>query len=188
VRLFAALEVPPHIRAELDEVLDDVRPRWADLRWTPQEQWHVTVAFIGHTDRDPDEVTAGLDEAVRNTPERIRLSLGGAGRFGGRVLWVRVDDDPDGSVAALGASAQAALEGAGLPVDRKAVRPHLTLARAVRRGRRGISASLVEAVPRVDATWEVGELLLLASVPQGHGRPNRYEPQSHLPLGGGTAP
>lgn len=183
MRLFAALEVPRRVRAPLDVALAELRVRWDDLRWTPPEQWHVTIAFVGHTDRDPDEVAGVLAEAARNAPARVRLSIEEPGRFGARVLWVRVGDEPPGAVRELGAAAQDALEHAGLPVDRKEVRPHLTLARAARGRRRGVGPDVVQAVPDVEITWDAEELLILASVPQGHRQPNRYEPQTRLRLG-----
>jgi RNA 2',3'-cyclic 3'-phosphodiesterase len=185
MRLFAGLEVGDEVRARLDEGVAPLRLAHRALRWTPPSQWHLTVAFLGEVTEPLDAVTSALSPVAAHAPPAIQLELAEAGRFGNRVLWVGVDDDPAEAVAALGSSAQSALQAAGLPVDEKPVRPHLTLARGGRRrgGSGRISQRLVDAVPAVDADWTVTDLVVFASVPQGHGEPNSYEPQARIPLG-----
>lgn len=185
MRLFAALEVPGAVRDPLEQAVAPLREGRDDLKWTPPHQWHLTVAFVGRVDEGRLPAVAGaLAEAASDAPPAIDLSLAAGGRFGKRVLWVGVDDRPDGAVALVGTAAQVALKAAGLPVDEKDVHPHLTLARS--RGRRGpgIRPELAEAVPRLDASWTVDELVLFSSVRQGHGEPNRYEPVDRFPFGG----
>ncbi len=131
----------------------------------------------------PEDVAAVLAPLAADAPTSIRLALAAAGRFGRRVLWVGVRDEPVGAVAALGAAAQQALSAADLPVDRKEVRPHLTIARAGRR-RAEVTAPLVAAIPTVQGAWTARELVLVRSLSGGHRRPNRYETLVRLPLDG----
>lgn len=182
MRLFAALEVPPPVARPLDEALAGVRERFDGLRWTGPDRWHLTVAFIGHTDEAVDTVEAALVPAAAAAPGPLGMRLGSAGRFGSRVLWLAVQDDPDGAVAALGEQAQERLAAAALPVDRRPVTPHLTLARS----RKGASVrkAIVEAVPEVEASWTARDLIIYQSH-LGGGRPARYEVLRRLPLGGG---
>lgn len=181
MRLFAALDVAADVAGALDDALVPVRARFDELRWTQADRWHLTVAFLGAVDAPLARVTGALAAAAAAAPARIGLELTGAGRFARRVLWLGVRDDPEGAVAALGRRAQASLAGAGLPVDRKPVRPHLTLARS----RRGapVGDEVVAAVPAVDGHWEVGDLVLYRSH-LGGNRPARYESLVRLPLGG----
>lgn len=183
MRLFAALEVPDEVRTSLDAAVASLRDEVAGLRWTPPAQWHLTVAFLGQVESGVDPVVAALASTVADAPAAIELELAHPGRFGKRVLWIGVRDEPEGAVADLGATAQRALAAADLPVDEKPVSPHLTLARSW--GRRGtpVRPQHVEAVPEVRAAWSVGELVLFESVQQGRGEPNRYEPRARLPLG-----
>jgi RNA 2',3'-cyclic 3'-phosphodiesterase len=185
MRLFAGLGAPADVVRTLDEAIAPLRSRHDRLRWTPPAQWHVTIAFLGSVSRPVEQVAEALSVAAQKAPETIRLDLFLPGHFGGRVLWIGIADRPEGAVAALGEAAQEALAAADLPVDRKPVHPHLTLARHRDRGARsrGELRALVDEVPAVTAGWSVSDIGLYASVPQGHGEPNRYELQAAIPLG-----
>ncbi|MDQ4131418.1 MAG: RNA 2',3'-cyclic phosphodiesterase [Actinomycetota bacterium] len=184
MRLFVALEVPDEVRGRLDAAVAPVRPRHPKLAWTSAEGWHLTLAFLGEVAAEPSDIAAVLAPVAADAPAAgIRLSLGQAGRFGRRVLWVGVRDEPAGAVAALGAGTQRALAEKDLPVDLKEVKPHLTVARA-RRGGGEVTASLVAAIPSVQSGWTAREVVLMRSVRLGQRRPNRYEPLRRLPLGG----
>ncbi|MFN2556931.1 MAG: RNA 2',3'-cyclic phosphodiesterase [Nitriliruptorales bacterium] len=181
MRLFVALEVPEAVRERLDCALAPVRERHAELTWTTAEGWHLTLAFLGEVTAHPRDIATVLAPVVATAPAGIRLTLTSAGRFGRRVLWLGVRDEPLGAVTALGAAAQHALAEADLPVDLQEVRPHLTLARA-RNRRADVSAPLVASIPSVPAEWTARELLLMRSVRSSHRRPNRYEALVRLPL------
>jgi 2'-5' RNA ligase len=183
-RLFAGLEVPAEVREALAAAVAPLRQARDDLRWYPPDQWHLTVAFLGEVATPVGDVVAALDPAAAAAPGRIDLSLASSGRFGRRVLWVGVADVPAGAVATLGDQAQQALQQAGLPVDPKPVRPHLTLARS-RGTSRPVDRRLVESVPPPASAWSVSQLVVFQSVQRGHREPNRYDPLARLPLGPG---
>lgn len=180
MRLFTALEVPEAVRELLDAAVAPLRDRHPELTWTSRDGWHLTVAFLGEVTVPSEDVAAVL-ATVAGAATPIRLSLAAPGRFGRRVLWVGVRDEPVGAVTALGAAVQQALADADLPVDRKDVRPHLTIARAGRR-RADIMAPLVATIPSVGGAWTARELVLVRSVPGGHRHPNLYETLVRLPL------
>lgn len=197
MKLFTALEVPESVSATLDAAVRPLREEHDALRWTPAHQWHLTLAYVGHADMEDlgpgqDGQDQGLDRLARVLrpatsagPDRIDLRLATAGRFGSRVLWTGVEDEPDGTVTALGERLQEALDASAFPVDTKDVHPHLTLARS-RRGGPNVTDALVDAVPDVDASWSVHECVVFESVRQGHGEPNRYEVRLRLPFDGGA--
>lgn len=127
MRAFVALIPPAAVLDELATALTSVQAG-RDLRWTPAAQWHLTLAFLGEIDeRVLPELTARLARAARRHPP-MELALGGAGRFGDRVLWTRVRA-PDG-LRAVAASVTAAARRCRIAVDDRPYRPHLTLARA----------------------------------------------------------
>jgi RNA 2',3'-cyclic 3'-phosphodiesterase len=188
LRLFVAFPVAAAVSARLDGAVAPLRARYDGLGWTRPDGWHVTIAFLGRVPagRVPDVVdaaggaVAAVGAAAVLADGRVRLRLGEPGQFGGRVLWVGVEDDPAGLVAEVGGAVQAALVGSGFEVDERPVHPHLTLARARNRGR--LPAELVGAVPAVGAGWEVPGAVLYRSV-LGRG-PARYEVVAELPLVG----
>jgi 2'-5' RNA ligase len=127
--LFVALTPPPDAVEELVAATAAVRAEHPELRWTPPEQWHLTLAFLGEVD---DRSREDLAERLRRAATRHAppvLSLGSAGRFGDRVLWTRVRGDVE-PLRRLAASVRAAARRARLPVEERPYRPHLTLARA----------------------------------------------------------
>lgn len=180
-RLFVALPVPDHVRVLTQAATAPVREAAPDLTWTRPEGWHVTLAFLGEVAADRvEEVTETIGAAVTSGPHApVACTLAGTDRFERRVLFLTVDDDPDGAVAALGATIQEALVAAHLPVQRRAVRPHLTLARASRRGA-AVTDEVVAAVPTVRAGWEADQVVLVRS--HVGGGPARYEDLATWPL------
>ena len=125
---FVALIPPAAVLDELAATVAPVQTARTDLRWTPTAQWHLTLAFLGEIDEGVlADLETRLARAARRHPP-MKLALGGAGRFGDRVLWTRVQA-PDG-LRALAASVGAAARRVKIAVDDRPYRPHLTLARA----------------------------------------------------------
>ncbi len=182
MRLFVALPVPDAVRSALDDAVAPLRHEHRQLRWTRSSTWHVTLAFLGEVERSAEDVAAVLGEAVAAQPVGpVRLSLGAAGHFRRQVLWIGVDDEPAGAVGLLGGHLQRGLAEAGVPVDAKPVRAHLTLARP--RDRRGrIPAAVVDAVPAVEAAWTATDAVLYRSH-LGDG-PARHEVLARIALDG----
>lgn len=182
-RLFVALPVPDHVRLLAHAAAAPAADLAPELTWTRPEGWHVTLAFVGEV---PDEQATAVRDAVAAAVDGsgpIELALDAAGRFGSRVLWVGVRDDPAGAVRTLGWRVQRRMAEAGLDVQRRPVHPHLTLARGSR-GRREVDDAVVAAVAPVTARWEVDAVELVRSI-RGRG-PARYEPVASWPLVAGT--
>jgi len=181
VRLFLALEVPGAVRDAVDAAVGPLRQRYPGLRWTRPDAWHLTVAFLGEVgERVAVSLHGALEPVAGSVGGPIALRVTEPGRFGARVLWLGLSDRPEGTVAGLGERLQAAAADAGIAVDRKQVRPHLTLARGRDPDAR-VTQTVVAACPVVDASWEVGEVLLVRS--HLGGGPARYETLAALPLG-----
>lgn len=162
MRLFVALEVPDDVRTAVDSAVAPMRPEHPGLRWVRPSGWHVTLAFVGEVeDERLADVTGAAQRAVGEaSPGPIRCRLDEAGHFGRRVLWLGIADDPAGAIAEVGARLQGALADAGLPVDRKDVHPHLTLARTRKRRFDGV---LVDDVPDVPGEWTATEVTVQRS-------------------------
>ena len=182
MRLFVALTPPGEVVEALQSVTAGLRERAPDLRWTPPEQWHVTLVFLGEVGEGvASELARRLDRAAARHPP-LSLALGGGGQFGHRVLWTGVQGDRDG-LRRLADSARAAARRSRLPVPHRPYRPHLTLARAD--GAADLSSLVERLALWPGLPWVARQLYLvrsrLSAGPQGSAR---HEPIASWPLAG----
>jgi 2'-5' RNA ligase len=119
VRLFVAVRpsaaAVSHLQAHLGRV-----------RTSSPEQWHVTLAFLGEVE-DDSALQEGL-AVVASMHEPFELRLRGSGRFGPRATWVGVAGQVD-ALRALARDVQDVCRDAGIELERRAYRPHLTVGR-----------------------------------------------------------
>lgn len=129
VRLFVSLDVPREALEHLDRAVDPVRHQHTGVRWIPASRWHVTLAFLGEV---PESSAESLHVRLARAAARhasLALAFSGAGRFGSRVLWAGVRGDLD-ELRGLAQSVAAGARRAGVALDERAHRPHVTLARS----------------------------------------------------------
>jgi 2'-5' RNA ligase len=144
IRLFAAIAVPPDIGAGL------VRRQQGlpGARWRPTEAFHITLRFFGEiAEHVADDLDAELSTV---TGEALTLALEGVGSFQDgddiHAVWAGVAENP--ALRQLAARCESAARRAGLAPDRRAWRPHVTL------------AYLRRAEPMRVAAWIAGHNLL----------------------------
>ena len=130
VRLFVAFAPSPEASQHLDARLKGLREDIPTLRWTPPERWHVTLAFLGHIDRDRlPGLTEALDVVAASHGPLRGLSLTGAGTFRG-ALWLGITPTERHSPAdRLARAVQRAMRSAGASVERRPWCAHLTVGR-----------------------------------------------------------
>lgn len=128
MRLFVALRPPPSIRQQLIAAMGGVPP----ARWQDDAQLHCTLRFIGEVDRPQAEDVAAALAAVHAETPMVRIA--GVGRFEhkGRTdtLWAGLA--PHDALRHLARKVDQACIRAGLPPERRAYLPHVTLARLSR--------------------------------------------------------
>jgi RNA 2',3'-cyclic 3'-phosphodiesterase len=188
MRMFVALEPPPDAVEDLDRFLE-VRRAAAGFRWSPPEQFHVTLAFLADVpDRALDDLVEGLAHAAARRTS-FGTALAGAGAFPdparAKVLWVGLDlDEPSRTeLDRLANAARAAANRAGVPVDGRRFRPHVTLARIGRPHEVSTWVRLLETYR--GPAWQADRIALVASyLGEGpRGRP-RYEVVEEFALTG----
>jgi 2'-5' RNA ligase len=209
VRLFVAVLPPAVVLADLERALPvDLPggPRWVDpARWhvtlaflgeVAGERLGTLCAALGSvTDRlpaaagptgaGPDRGGARGGAQAAGSPYGLRLA--GAGTFPSRgrpgVLWVGLESTVDGAVDRLAAAARAvarAARGAGVAVERRPFRAHLT----VGRWRPGdpVDRGVLDALSGYRGpAFELGRYVLVRSV---LGPSPGYETLAGWPLGG----
>lgn len=146
MRTFVAVRPPPaaveHLRSAL--------PSWPSA----PERWHLTLVFLGEVD-DPGGLAPQLAGACARRPP-LELRLAGSGAFGrDGPVWVGVEGDRT-ALTALAADVARVCRDAGLDVERRPYRPHLTVGR---RGRPDPALLRSYAGP----VWPVAEVELVAS-------------------------
>lgn len=126
MRLFVALDLPDELRDRLGLLASFAMP---GARWVPEENYHLTLRFIG-------EAPAWQAEEIDHALAALRapgfdLSLAGIGSFakGGRgvTLWAGVERTA--ALDHLRAKIETALQRIGLEPERRRFAPHVTLAR-----------------------------------------------------------
>ena len=131
MRLFIAIPFTKEIRKELQRFQNDLKRAGMTGRFSPVENLHLTLAFIGEY-ANPQDI---LDVMEQIPFEAFDLSLEGFGRFGD-LYWAGIANCPP--LAAYVRRLRRALAENEIPFDRKKFSPHITL---VRKGvmREGIS-------------------------------------------------
>ena len=131
MRTFVALEIPDWYADEVAEFTRSFGPT-VEGRFTPRENYHVTLAFLGNTPEPAvRQVMDVLDELVRiAAPATLEPDrLGTFGRPHDCTLWLgfKHTDELDDLAHYL----RERLSARGIPFDEKRFMPHLTLARRV---------------------------------------------------------
>jgi 2'-5' RNA ligase len=169
-RLFIAAELPPQIKAELEQTQARLRRANLPVGWVALGAMHLTLRFLGETSV---ALIPNLEQALRAALAHqgaIELRLQSVGAFPNarrpNVVWTGIG----GALAAL-QQAQAAIEaglgGLGIAPDPKPFHPHLTLGRLRREATPEQQRQLGEAIqalePPAPLEWSVERIVLFRS-------------------------
>jgi len=168
-RLFIAAWLPPALTRRLRALH---RPARDDLRWTSEDQWHVTLRFLGEVSASGPVCEALASVASRF--EDVTATLGPRPAVLGGRVWVLPVSGLDGLAAAVLEATSAAVPETG----RRPFRGHVTLARARRPG-------ALTSLPDVEVRgeWTVDAVTLVCSHLHRDGA--RYEIVDRWSLGKG---
>ena len=158
IRAFIALPVAPDVIQKIVRCQEELAQQTGDrVRWTPEDQIHLTLQFLGNISLEElEQIQARLAGVIKP----LRLRARGLGGFPSsrnpRVLWVGLEGDIDQLKAV-----QAAVEHTTGRSEERKFHPHLTIGR-VREGRR-FTAKLDQWKNRSFGEWHARELLLMQS-------------------------
>ena len=122
MRLFIAILLNNEMKNALLQMQDDMRDRGIKGNFTPEENMHLTLAFIGEYPNPQDVLDVIDDSAFRP----LDLTLDGIGCFG--ELWYAGLRE-NKSLYAYVKRLRHGLADVGIPFDRKRFKPHITLIR-----------------------------------------------------------
>ena len=124
LRLFTALPVP----WDVAQTLKRRQTGLPGAKWRPEEALHITLAFYGDVpERQADDLAGELS---RIPVDPFEIELKGVGSFGdghrADTLWAGVE--PSEKLNVLAGRCKAAAERAGIRMEPRVYKPHLTLA------------------------------------------------------------
>ena len=146
MRVFIAIDLPEQVRTDLASVERELRPTTSSARWVAAESIHVTLKFMGEVS---EKKLPSIDEALAGiTWKPFQVTVRGIGFFPGkrspRVLWAGLKAP---TMEGLAEKIETRMERFGFEKEKRAFRPHITLARA--RGTR-LDAALVTAAAKFE--------------------------------------
>jgi 2'-5' RNA ligase len=146
MRVFIAVDLPNEIRKALSDVERELRPLTNNVRWVAPESIHITLKFIGEI---PEKRFEDIDEAVTGlTWKSFTVTVRGVGFFPGtrspRVFWAGMEAP---TMQGLAERLDTRMERLGFEKEKRAFRPHITLARA---SHSRIQSSLVSAAAKYE--------------------------------------
>ncbi|NIA13087.1 MAG: RNA 2',3'-cyclic phosphodiesterase [Nitrospiraceae bacterium] len=159
MRIFIAVELPKPVKQALQELSGRLRAKSERVSWVHPDRMHLTLRFLGDVGPEPlDALRERLRPAYAGRAP-FTLCVEGAGVFPNRrrpsVVWAGIGP-VEGPLAKIQAEAEDAARAIGLPAEKRAFRPHLTLAR-IRDPRAG--APLLARLDREPA-FRAGEFLV----------------------------
>jgi 2'-5' RNA ligase len=129
MRLFLAVDLPDHIRHELAEVQSALKPSTDSARWVSADSIHITLKFLGEV---PEKLVEEIDTALAGLSwKHFTVTVRGVGFFPGnrspRVFWAGMEAP---TMQDLAEELDSRMERLGFDKEKRAFRPHITLARA----------------------------------------------------------
>jgi 2'-5' RNA ligase len=122
MRLFIAIDLSDDMKKSLLEYQDGLRSCGVTGNYSPEENLHLTLAFIGEYG-DPGAVISAMEQVDFGS---FRLVTSGIGSFSD-TLWAGTVREQ--KLEKLVRDLRRSLSDAGIPFDRKKFRPHITLVR-----------------------------------------------------------
>lgn len=178
LRVFTALPLPDPVADAACAEMTGV----PDANWRPRENLHITLGYYGELDeRSVEELDSALGR-IRIAP--FELQLAGAGRFGGAEpssIWLGVADSAP--LHDLARQCRRAAREAGVDMEKRAYKPHVTLAylpKAVELGRVQRFEQRLSLFR--SQTFIVDRFHLYSSWPRKPHTPNLYQIEAEYPL------
>lgn len=151
LRLFFALWPDDATRDALNRTGKWLHQHWGGRRMRA-DTLHITLAFLGSTPTDQLDVLAACADAVQTEAFELVLDQAGYWRHN-RIGWLGASETPPQHLELVGAL-NAALQGAGFPVDARPHVPHVTLLR------NSAGGEVPECAP---VHWPINAFVLVAS-------------------------
>lgn len=128
---FFAVPLPKNIKIQVNEVCEKVRKSFQFKRWVHEEDFHITLAFLGDSPIEQLETAKSYVEQNIQDVDPFILKINHMGTFGRndapRILWAGIEESSE--LNRLRDMVYSICQDTGFQLDKKPFRPHITLAR-----------------------------------------------------------
>jgi len=132
MRLFIAINFNDEIKDALLETASELEAASRRGRFTRRENLHLTLVFIGETDRVEDIVDVMEEVAEEAFTEPLVIKLSDAGIFkgrGGDLHWIGIENTP--GLKTLAKALADGLRAEDFLIEKRRFVPHITIGREV---------------------------------------------------------
>jgi 2'-5' RNA ligase len=167
IRAFIAIELDRAVLQRIGEATASLQDQIPGIRWTPDENRHLTLKFLGDIDESRVESIGKALERELSLFPRFTIHAKGLGVFPEvrkpRILWVGVEGIP---LVQLAERVDIALATLGFEREQRRFTPHLTIGRwrHLTRSDAGLRALLEEWRERDFNRCAVDEVVLFRSI------------------------
>lgn len=124
MRLFIAIHFSKEVKNVLYSAINELKVQAVSGNFTSPDNLHLTLAFIGESDK-VSAVRAAIDSCAVSS---FDMAVSGAGHFG-NIYWVGIESNP--KLKALAEDLQFKLRKSGFDIENREFKPHITIARQV---------------------------------------------------------
>jgi 2'-5' RNA ligase len=167
MRLFIAINLTEEVRRIMARAIGEIPipdPPW---RWVAEENFHLTLKFIGESDPKRVEGIAAAVEKVCRREERFVLTFGSFGAFPGfgrpRVLFYRAEKGAEQASRLARGIDEILAADLGIERERKKFKAHVTVARVKRPLEKALTERLATVPPLEGASQVVRSVALVCS-------------------------
>ena len=132
MRTFIAIELEEEVKDHLAEAQAEAQKLCKKGNYTPKENFHITLHFLGEIEEDDMEYLqdAMYETARRNRPFTLTLDkIGFFPRGNKGIMWAGIERN--NHLQRLFSTLEKSLEQQGFARERKGLSPHITLGREV---------------------------------------------------------
>ncbi|MBR0140385.1 MAG: RNA 2',3'-cyclic phosphodiesterase [Firmicutes bacterium] len=140
MRLFIALNFDEKTKESILAAQKRLRA-YGKGRFSPKENFHLTLAFIGEASKDDLPAIVKAMESVEFPSLEPEFDRTGFFARDGEIWWIGLKEDP--ALMKLQKDLVKALKAEGIRTDAKRFRPHITLARDMHIGDKAVRESIL---------------------------------------------
>ncbi len=177
-RYFIGIPLPPDVRKKLRIQSWPGLSRYKDEKLVPQNNWHITLAFIGNLDDDKrDELIELLK--VYQWGDSFKASVRHFGAFPSfeqsKILWMGLHKGKE-KIEAMAEQLRSRLDEMNITYDNKPFIPHITVARL--RSPKNCTKLADNGKMKQEVNFQINEIILYNSEKEKHP----YGIEARIPL------